>query len=214
MRVDDIKADIAYYLGFNEGQTNQDFTDKRLLWLLNKAYRKEWSEAQVNGRKEWFKQNYPLTWASSTTTLALPDSINKHSILTIWDETTGIPGSRLEVAESQLYGLIFWRNNKTLQYGHEGPPCDLSLVFDYVPEAERLQDDADEPQLIPPKFHDMLAISAACIARMIADEAAPASWIKELGDQRLNYYAFLQTTRPVEGIIATVNEAETRRLQT
>lgn len=209
---------LGFRLNFNDSQVDQGFTTSRLNDLLQDAYNREVELGKTHGGAVWFKKTMDVTWPSGDTTFALPASLLSNTILTVYevlDSGTANErlGSRIIFSEqfqggsssfmndsypgSASLATIFWKDNKTLQWGNtSGPDSDKDLRFTYVGSAERLDADNEEPQLIPAQLHELIILSAACEAREIADEQCPQGWYARRDELRMDYVKFISQGRP------------------
>ena len=208
MLLSDFKSDLGFMLGFNFGQTNQDFngnlsingvTVDALTWLINKAYQHELEEAQKNSTINWFKQHSTETWPVGQLTYVPQVDPTQNHVIRYIDETNGIPGYEFIVAATQDQGGIFWLDYKTLQWGNVGPGANVILGTEYIAGAETLVNLTDSPKWIPPQHHPVITWSAACLARSLADEAAPQEWRMELRERRESLWSYLMSAKPLYG---------------
>ena len=196
MKFEDLEDELGDLLNFTSGGTDQDFSATQLKKALNRAYTREVRTAKLEGFQEWFKAVEEVTWTANSVTYTLPTSLRMRDIIEIQDITSYDPGYEITIHQGSTGG-IFWKDRKTLQWGQDGPPEDKTLRFFYFLQPVEMVNPDDEPDVIPSDFHEMLYWSAACELRKRADEKAPFSWEKELGDIRLDYYKTLSRGRPV-----------------
>jgi hypothetical protein len=116
-------------------------------------------------------------------------------VYSIQDITNEDPGPELQFDDRGLYGLR-WVDRSTLQWGVDGPSSARSLRVEFVPQAETMANDDEEPLLIPPAHHELLVYSAAVTARFGADEGAPGDWKDHLRELRMDYWKFISKGRP------------------
>lgn len=182
----------GYILNFNDTQTDQDFSSKRLKQTLNLVYTSEINKAKQEGGKDYFTKLYTFTWPASQVTITLPFSLQQADLLGFEDITNTDPGIPVGVGGP----LVFWKDNKTLQWSSDGPPETLTIRVSYLASPAKMVDDADEPDLIPRDYRELLAWSAACWMRTVGDEGIPQMFAMKLDELRMDYYKQIALGRP------------------
>lgn len=166
------------WLDNNPLQTDADFSTDTIKKILNEAYEFEVNKAKTEASQYYFYQNYNFTWPASQTTYSIEGTpmeyMDQHNFQ---DVTSG---------EDKGYNInVYWRDRNTLYWGNSnGPSSARTIRCVYLARAEWLNADGDEPTLVIPAHRDLLALSAACLLRKIADEQAPGSWLQELDERR------------------------------
>lgn len=189
---------LAFVLNFNDGQTDQDFSSDRLKQALNHAYMREVEKAKQEGSRRFFLAQQEISWAAGAVTLVLPVGVKRKQLIRVMDVTNDAIGGQLMFSESGLTGDVFWKDRETLQWGTQGPGAAKTLRVFYYAVPVDLVNDADEPELVPDQFHELLVWSAACWLRTIADEGAPNSWRAQLEELRYDFWKYISRGRPVD----------------
>lgn len=196
MTFDQILSLTKFIMNFNDGQSDQDFSEVRIKELINLAYVEEVNKAKQEGVKRYFKAFHEETWTSGNVTFTLPSTVSRAELIEARDVTSDTIGTLLAFSDSGVTG-IGWKDRNTLQWGLTGPDSDRTIRFVYYAQPETLVAEDDEPELIPPQFHAVLAWGAACYGRTIADEQVPQSWAYKLEDLRHDYWKFISRGRPI-----------------
>lgn len=201
--------ELSFVLNFNENQVSQDFSASRLRKALQWGYETVVRMAKIEGQKRWFKKNGTYTWASGVVRLALPNNFHQKSLLALWDATQNSPGFPLQVREGFDDGELFWYDNRTLQWGTQGPAADKTIFVEYLAEPEVIpvstDFDAAEYDLVPPGHHWLIIYEAAVFLKEIADENVPQRIVTRLEEARHDYWKFLSLGRPFSDP-ATIND--------
>ena len=193
----ELQTEVQDWINFTTGISNQDFTTAQLQKAINQAYKREVRKGRLEGGSTWFMKNVSATWAASAVTFAVPSVLNQTNGLWIEDITDSDPGYDLGVSmNSSGGGEIFWFDNRTLQWGTEGPGSARTLRFHYLARAVDMVNDAEIPDLIPEDFHELIVLSAGVYLRFKADELAPAEWKEALNDIRIDYWKEISLGRP------------------
>ena len=148
--------------------------------FLNEAQRKIVNEVRIYINPDSFVAVQTVSWAASTLTYTLPETISASNILHLEDVTHGDPGSILPVTPQGAFnnsGLGF-KDRETLQWGAEGPGEDKTIYIRALATPNVMRNEADEPLLIPYDHRDLWIWEAAVIARDYADDEAPQAWLK------------------------------------
>lgn len=191
MNVGELLDELGFVLNFNDGQTDQDFTNARLLRLLQRGYERAVKRAKQEGVIEWFKSATDITWPASQALLTLPGIVKQKQVQEVRDVTDDTVGYTFNILNSPHSFYPFWKTSSTLQWGDTGPDSDRTLRFYFYASPEKLLEDFQEPLLIPDEFHELIIWEAACIARQVADETAPPAWIQERNEMRMDYFKFV-----------------------
>lgn len=208
MNLADYRTNLQFLIGFNNGQTNQDFNGNLQLdgtvvtqidWLINQAGQRELELSQANGETHWFKQHKQDTWPAGQLTYVPTIDPTKNQIIRFIDETNGIPGYEFIVAGSQDWGGIFWLDRTTLQWGTVGPGANVLVGIEYIPGWTNLVNATDTPTYFPVQHHQVILWSAAVLARELADEVAPQAWYKNLQDRRESLWTYQSSAQPRYG---------------
>lgn len=204
----ELKDELKFIYNFNLGQTDQDLRgtsidpDKRFRDALNEAYVDEVEEAAQMGDTLYFIVQKRLTWPVSTPTLDIGEDLATATIYRIdhKDATAGetTAWELLWVANWTEDVNHYWLDRRTLQWGLVGPSSDKTLRFIYVAEPEEMQDDIDEPVLIPRKFRHLLAYSAAIKLRMVADEETNSPLVRRRNEIRERLWKSISQGRPAQ----------------
>ena len=193
MRFKELQDEVADLVGFTDGAvSNSGFSSAQIKKALNLRYKTETLLAQQEGRKVWFHKTQQFTWPSATTTLTLPSTVDQVNLIRFEDVTTHDPGDPLP-------GEVFWKDNRTLQWGATSPAQDTTIRATYFARPAEMVNDNDEPELIPPEHRMVLVWSAAIYLRQKADERAPGDWTLELNEARMNLWKALSRGRPLSG---------------
>lgn len=192
----ELQDEVKDWINFTSGTSNSDFTSGQIKKAVNQAYKREVRKGRLEGGSSWFLKNVLKTWPASTATLEVPSVLNQTNALRIEDITDTDPGFDIGIAENGTMGEIFWLDNRTLQWGEDGPSSARSLRWHYMARAVDLVNDAEIPDLIPEDFHELLVLSAGVFLRFKADEMAPQEWQSALNDLRMDYWKELTLGRP------------------
>ncbi len=198
MDLAELRDQLAFSLNHNDGQTDQDFSDARLNDNINWAYRREVRGAKLEGVRSYFTKNDSFTWAADAVTQTLPLNLRRKQIVVFKDITSNDPGQKLTVSADGARGGVHWVDNNTLQWGTSGPGATKTIRAFYLADAEKLTDDADEPELIPEEMHELIVWSAAVYLRTVADEFAPPGWLAALTEARMDYHKYVSRGRPYD----------------
>ena len=137
------------------------------------------------------------TWAASTATMTVPNVVNQTTFLWLEDVTDNDPGYELSIASDSLSGAeIFWLDNRTLQWGEDGPSVAKTLRFHYLARPVEMVNGNEIPDLVPEDFHELLVLSAGVYLRFKADEGAPETWRAALDEARLDFWKEVSIARP------------------
>lgn len=196
MNRSDLISRIKFYINMNDGQTDQDVTDARLIELLNDKYKEIVVRAQQEGIRENFLRIYQDTWSASETTMTLPSSVRQKDIIRIMDVTSGYPGALMDIGRHGSRSAIVWTSPSVMQWSPEGPASDTTLDFHYIASAEELLSDEQEPMLIPPEHHILLVWAVAIEFRVIADEGVPDGWAARFNEVEANWHKSLSRGKP------------------
>jgi hypothetical protein len=211
MNFKELQDEVSELLNFNSSQTDQDFTTSQIKNAVNRAYAREYGKARQEGSRRHFQSTTELVWSSGDLTLPLPDRLKGTQIIRIADVTDDQTGTGYYVVvydggdppegtpawDSQsLFGSVFWKDRHTLQWGVDGPSEDKTIRFEFMPKAEKMVNDDDEPELIPFSHHELVFYSAAIDLRTRADEMAPPSWLAEREELRIDFYKDVSRGRP------------------
>ena len=196
-----LRSEVAFLLNFTEGTADQDFAKARLNKLIDRAYNLEVERAKTAAGKAYFKGfTSDFTWTASSQTLAVPTALSSVTIIDVYDITNGEPGVPLifSFGEGNAGGDLFWKDKDTWQWtASGGPGSALTLRGYYEQVAEMLQNDDDEPLLVPAQFHYLLVYTAAILGRGAGDDIAPAEWKEERREMRLDYIKHVSKGRPL-----------------
>lgn len=205
MNFKEMRSELAFLLSFNEGEADQDFATARLKKALQFAYDDEVRQAKLEGQYRWFKSNSQFTWPANQVTFTLSSSIAKAGIIDFWDITSSSPGVRLTVRENwEQGGVVWWLKNDTLQWGNLGPQSDRTIQVDFLAVTEKLLDDTQIPNLMPPEYHWLIVWSAAVYLRQVADEGVPDSWFGRYKAMQMDYWKTLSRGRPFSDVPTVV----------
>lgn len=185
-------VELKDLLNFTSGVADQDFSDVQLKRALNKRYALECILGQQHGKRTWFHKQQTFTWPASEETLQLPQQIEQAGIYHLEDITDRDPGYPLPA-------MVFWLDNKTLQWGDTSPGTARTIRATYFARPGDMVAEHDEPDLIPPEHRMLIVWSAAVFLRQKADEGAPPSWMEQLNEERLNFWKAMSKGRPSNG---------------
>lgn len=183
MNLGQLRDKLAYIVGFNQGQVQQDFvgpsanTNQRLDDALNEAYREECVLAKQNSSREWFYRTHAFTWASDAATMPIPATLKDKDIECIRDDTAESPGPIVGKWDGFSPGSGLYRVDMDTWGWYPTPNASKSLVAIYEAEPEELVQDGDVIALLPSQSHDLVIWSAALILKMVADERSPEMWL-------------------------------------
>jgi hypothetical protein len=122
------------------------------------------------------------------------------------DISNGAQASLIEVGSAANESLVYFLDRNTLRWGSEGPDAERTLRLTYLAVAEALVEDEDEPQLISPEYHELLAYSAAIELRAFADEEIPSAWQKRYLQFQMEFWKAASRGRPhIGGDVTVIN---------
>jgi hypothetical protein len=191
VRFVDIQDEVKDLINFTSA-ADQDFTLNQVKKAINRAYEREVLRAQQAGYRLWFHKTDEFTWPASSVTRELPSGLQQALILTLEDVTDVDPGTPLPHE-------VHWKDNRTLQWGQEGPASARTVRATYYARPTALVNDGDEPELIPPEQRMLLVWSSAVLIRQKADEGAPQDWKDELREARFDFWKAISRGRPYYG---------------
>jgi hypothetical protein len=200
MNFKELQSEVKFILNWNENQTDQDFTTLRIKKAVNRAYKQEVLKAEQEGGQRFFKTTLELPWLAGTVTFVLPPELNQEALIAIHDITTASIGTPLVFSDDGISGDLFWKDRSTLQYGNVGPASDKLLRFIFYASVEDLVDDGDVPMLIPDKFHELIAWTAALFLQEISDQEVTAVWMHERDDLRMDFWKWLSRGRATDDV--------------
>ncbi len=184
-------------LNFNDGQPDNDFTDAQIHTALDQVYSEEIRMAILNGFERFFRKTVEFTWTGSDVTTTVPSTLESAMILSLRNVTNNAIGSEVAFSDFGEEALVFWKDNRTLQWGTTGPSGDTTLRATYMPGTPSLATDGSEPELLPRNYHSLLAWSASVWLRMIAEDGAPPQWIQKTTSDRQDLWKYLTRGMPV-----------------
>jgi len=196
----ELQSEVKFILNWNEQQTDQDFTTLRIKKALNRAYKQETIKAEEEGGQRFFKATLDLPWPGGSVTMILPPELNEEALIGISDITTASIGTPLVFSDDGISGDIFWKDHQTIQWGTNGPPSDKTLRFTYYASVEELVNDGDVPMLIPAKFHELIAWSAALFLQQISDQEMTEAWVFERNELRIDFWKWLSRGRGTDDV--------------
>jgi len=195
----DIYNDLGMVLNFNSGQTDQDYTAAQLKRAINMAYTREVNIGKQEGSRRHFIKRNTFSWPASQAELTLPSELRGAELLRINDITNTTPGEQLSFS---AYGVgggdVYFIDNNTLRWGTNGPAAAKTLQAMYLAQPQELVEDSQEPELVPPAYHELLMWSAACWLRDVADEECPRAWTEQRDELRLGYHKYISRGRPMD----------------
>lgn len=210
MRLEKLRDDLAFLLGFKSDQVSQDFKGtstypyKRIDSLINQARRLEYNEVSQECGDAVFAARMTFSWASTDATLALPDGLSSEQIIGLYDVTDAEPGWPITVGTRDSGHDVVWDSANTLRWGQTGPGETKTILAHYIARPRDLEHPTDECTLLPAHFHDVYVWSAGIIARTTADESAPPAWVEQRKELRTQIVLSLSKSRPRVGGIDSV----------
>lgn len=196
MNRSELVSKIKFYININDGQTDQDLSDVRLIELLNDKYKELVVRAKQEGLSTHFRKITTDTWTGSEVTYTLPAGIQNQELITIRDITAGSPGYALDVAPMGGNSALSWQTRNVLQWQPSGPASDVDLEIYYTAVAEELLSDEAEPALIPPEHQTLLVWATAIEYRVIADDQVPRGWQERFMELEANWHKSLSRGKP------------------
>lgn len=196
-----LQDEVADILNFTPDATDQDFTSLQVKKAINQAYADEVVKAKQCGSRVHFTKFDQITWPASQRVLTFPQDLQQKDLISFTDVTNDDPGHSLP-------GSVFWKDNKTLQWGTSGPASARTIRVYYYAAAETLVNDGDIPELIQPEHHELLMWSAAIRLRLRSDEGAPGPWTQHHRELQLDYWKSTSRGKPPQGF-TTVQRDQT-----
>ena len=200
MNFKDMQNEVSELLNFNSSQTDQDFTTAQIKGSINRAYARELRKARQEGSKRYFITTKTIAWPSGQVTLELPQSVRQRQIVQMTDITNSDPGYLIVFDDNGFLGDVHWKDRNTLQWGKDGPNEAKTIRVQYMPVAESMVADDDEPEFMAPDHHELIYYSAAIDLRQRADEMAPGAWVVERETLRMDFYKDCSRGRPYSDI--------------
>ena len=192
-----LQDEVSDWINFTAGVAQQDFTTAQLKKAINAAYKREVAKARQEGGSNFFVKYNTATWTASASTLVVPNIVNQTTFLWLEDITDNDPGYELSISDNSLSGSeLFWLDNRTLQWGEDGPSVAKTLRFHYLARPVDMVGDSEIPDLIPEDFHELIVLSAGVYLRFKADEMAPAEWKGALNEARMDFWKEVSIGRP------------------
>lgn len=167
--------------------------------LTNQAYEFEVNEARENVTWKVFQRYEDVTWKSSTQ-LTLPDNLRNRDFIEWRDVTNIATGEPIEFSSFGIEEI----STGTFQWGENGPGQDTTIRMFYLADAVEMRDKGEEPVLIPWRFRWLLVWRAGVIAKTVANEDAPAKWVKHCEDIQSQLHSSLSSGRPKLGNAARI----------
>lgn len=196
MNFKELQDELALVLNFTPDTVDQDFNSTQLQSQLNSAYMREVRQAKQNAGYAYFRNYFDFIWPANALTYDLGNQIAWQDFDSFYDITSSEPGYRLIVGDVPGQTDIWWQTPTILQWGTIGPGSERTLRVRYLAKAEKMLNDIDEPQLIPPEYRELLVWSAAVYLRTIADEMAPQAWLGKLEELQHDFWKGLSKGRP------------------
>ena len=162
----EIRDYAGFILGFNDEQTEGDFTTARLNKAINWAYENRWNETKQQVARASLVEYTDVEWASGEPTFELPEDLRGKALYKFVQVSSDV--------ELQL--SIRFQTRNVLMWDESGPTGDITLRVYYIATAEKLETDEQVPLLIPPAHHQLIAWDAAILLKTIADQEVPAKW--------------------------------------
>ena len=197
MEIRDLKwhrAEMARVINFTSGTPDQDFAGPtNAPWAnvdaaFNEAQTYERNLALIEGGESWAEKTLQQTWAASAVTFTLPEYMDRESVRMLYDVTNNSAGVPIQVTSRHIRGRVFWKDNRTLQWGTSGPGAAVTVEISYIGEAVALTEDAQEAALFPYNHRHLLNWSGACILMDMADQRIPQTWITRAAEYRSAFH--------------------------
>lgn len=196
-----IRNKVSYLVNFNPGQTDQDFrgpaayANQRVHDAINEAYTEEVNLGKTASR-DWFRRRVAMTWTADAATMAIPLTVKDADIEIVLNETSTTPGVPVPIWNLITDGSGLYRYDMDTWGWYPTPSAAQTIAIYYVGRPVELNQDDDEPSLIPMDHRDLLVWSAGIILKTIADEEAPQKWIKRQEALRFNFHKTLSMGHP------------------
>lgn len=162
----EIRDYAGFILGFNDAQTEGDFTAARLNNAINWAYEQRWNETKQQVARKSLVEYTDETWPSGDTSFELPAYLRGKALYKFVQVSSDV--------EMEL--SVSFKTRNVLQWDASGPTGDITLRCYYIASAEKLETDDQVPALIPPAHHQIISWDAAILLKTIADQEVPSSW--------------------------------------
>ena len=196
MNFKELQDEVSELINFNSLQADQDFSALQIKKAVNRSYAREYRKARQEGIRRYFTTTLDITWSANTVTIELPNGLKHAQLCKVTDVSATDPGTAIVFDERGFLGDVFWKNRVTLQWGQTGPNEDKTLRFEFYPEPEKMNNDDDVPELLPPDHHELIFYSAAIDLKTRADEMAPPAWLNEREELRMDLYKDMSRGRP------------------
>jgi len=193
---EELRTDLEETLNASPAQAHQDFSEAKLNKALNRAYVREVEFAKLVGVKEFFIARKQFTWPVNQQRFEFPLWLRRAQSYKFMDITGGRPGRSLMGTATPVDGLVYFFDEKTLQWGTTGPGSARTIEVIYYGQAADMESDMEEPSIIPAGFHELLVWSAAIQLRLGSDEASPGGWSRAHEDLQAAYQLFVAKGRP------------------
>jgi hypothetical protein len=180
-------------LDYNPDQADGSFTPAIMLAAVNRAYGREFRKFRQAASRAAAVTSSTTTWPAGQQTLDLTTVLNGAKLHSVYDVTwaQGAQGTK----------LVLWYDSPLVaRWPSQGGPSQtlqLRLFSFAVPEVLTLGGAA--PTLIPAEHHEVIAWSAACELKRIADPdiPMPQTWERTLED--FQYDFFKECSQPATG---------------
>lgn len=197
-----IRGKVSYLVNFNPGQTDQDFRgpaaypNQRLNDAINEAYTEEVILGKQNGSRDFFRSTHSMTWTADAATMPIPAAVKGKDIEAIRDDSSQTPGPIVVLWSGITDGAGLFKVDTDTWGWYPTPSSERTLTILYVGSAAEMEQDDQEPVLIPQDYRDLLVWSAAIILKLIADEKVPKSWQERQEQLRWQWWKTLSMGSP------------------
>lgn len=197
MNLTTLRDHVNFILDNNDLQADASFSTARMNDAINWAYQEEMSDAQLEGGMAWFFTTTDVAWPAEQVTLPLPAGIQQENIIEVHNVTDNDPGKPVVIGGPGTSARLHWKDRLTLQWGEDGPTTAQTLRFFYYAVPSTLVEDEDLPELMPPQFHKLIALSAVVFLMEIADREAPALILRRQRKLQAMLQKYVSRPRPL-----------------
>jgi hypothetical protein len=194
---------VGWIVNFDNTAPQQDFigpstdTYKHIDRALNLSYQQEVNLATQNAARGYFQRVHAFTWSADTQTMTIPSVILRKPIIAIYDATDSTPGSIIPLWDALTAGSGLYNKDVATWGWTPVPSSARTLNVLYIASAEAMKDIADEPDLIPTEYRELLAWSASILLREVADGNAPPPWYMKQDSLRKQFWKMVASGSPM-----------------
>lgn len=191
MTRDELIDACKFDMNVNDSQLADDISDTSWVRLVNNAYQEVWNRLSLElAPKGSVVQYVDKTWTAGAFTYTLPTELKNAIIYELWYlDSNSQPYARMDAVFQS-------RNLLSLNYLQSFSPGGFTFRIYFIPDAEKLAADSSEPQLIPPRHHQIIEWQTLITVKMLADKEVPQMWLAKYENLELSLMKEF-TSRPL-----------------